>query len=69
MKLDDALDITALSADEEASNNQEASIVLKVGHDNVSILLTGHTEMDEQANLAEFRKVCKTAERKRRDCQ
>ena len=69
MRLDDALDMTVLSADYEVVDNNEASIVLKVVYDNVSILLTGHTEMDEQANLAEFRKVCKTAERKRRDCQ
>lgn len=69
MKLDDALDITVLRADEEASDNNEASIVLKVVYDKVSILLTGHTEMDEQANLAEFREVSKTVERKRRGCQ
>ena len=34
MKLDDALDMTVLSADEEASDNNEASIVLKVVYDN-----------------------------------
>lgn len=48
--LDDALEITVLQVDEEASDNNEASIVLKVEYENVSLLLTGDAgiEMEQQ---------------------
>lgn len=48
--LDDELDITVLNADESASDNNEASIVLKVSYGDISFLLTGDAgiEMEEQ---------------------
>ena len=48
--LDDELNITVLNADESASDNNEASIVLKVSYGDVSFLLTGDAgiEMEQQ---------------------
>ena len=48
--LDDELDITVLNADESASDNNEASIVLKVSYGDISFQLTGDAgiEMEQQ---------------------
>ena len=48
--LDDELDIKVLNADESASDNNEASIVLKITYGDVSFLLTGDAgiEMEQQ---------------------
>ena len=48
--LDDELNITVLSADESASDNNEASIVLKASYGDISFLLTGDAgiEMEQQ---------------------
>jgi competence protein ComEC len=51
VKLDEALDITVLHADEDASDNNEASIVLKVVYNNVSFLLTGDAGIDVEEEM------------------
>lgn len=51
VKLDDTLDITVLNADEDASDNNEASIVLKVVYNNVSFLLTGDAGIDVEKEM------------------
>lgn len=50
IQLDDELQIDVISADEHASDNNEASIVLKVTYGDISFLLTGDAgiEMEEQ---------------------
>ncbi|RUL56374.1 MBL fold metallo-hydrolase [Lysinibacillus antri] len=48
--LDEDLNITVISADETASDNNEASVVLKVTYNDISLLLTGDAgvELEEQ---------------------
>ena len=51
VKLDDALDVAVLHADEDAADNNEASIVLKVVYNNVSFLLTGDAGIDVEKEM------------------
>lgn len=51
VKLDDALEIAVLHADEDAADNNEASIVLKVVYNNVSFLLTGDADISVEKEM------------------
>lgn len=60
VKLDGALDITVLNADEGAADNNEASIVLKVVYNNVSFLLTGDAGIDVEKKMMASQNVSAT---------
>ena len=55
--LDEELNMTVLNADESASDNNEASIVLKVSYGDVSFLLTGDAGIEMEAQLMQTQNV------------
>lgn len=60
IKLDEALNIKVLNADEDAADNNEASIVLKVVYNNVSFLLTGDAGVDVEKKMMASQDVSAT---------
>lgn len=55
--LDDRLDVVVLASDKEASDNNEASIVLKVTYGDVSFLLAGDAGIDMEQDMLQTQNV------------